>query len=74
VQKFAKNSGGLNLKLREPSSWDRLATLGAVISTFLGDRPTFILDRSSPLLKLALVLVFLDHVASRVINANHSIV
>jgi len=27
--------------LREPSSWDRLATLGAISSTFLDDRPTF---------------------------------
>jgi hypothetical protein len=59
--------------LREPSSWDRLATLGAVISTFLGDRPTFILDRSSPLLEIALVLVRLDYVASRIVNTNRNI-
>jgi hypothetical protein len=50
-----------------------LATLGAVISTFLGDRPTFILDRSSPLLELAFVLVRLDHGASVIVNADDGI-
>ena len=30
--------------------------------------------RASPLLELALVLVRLDHVASIIVNANHSIV